>query len=411
MRKRLAKTMKNKEGWAISPISEFVSDFESGVSVIGEDTPANENNEYGVLKVSAVSYGKFNPRENKAINGISLARAKTTVKKDRIVMSRANSPELVGASTYIPIDYPTLFLSDKLWQLMPNPKKIFSMYWLSLVLSSQQVRKKLSKLATGTSQSMKNIPKERVLKMNVLVPPFAIQKQISEIIKIWNSAIEKIEGLIFEKEIAYTRQLNNFFPKQKGDNFKISDFCQEISVRNNNESDRVLSVTNHSGFVLPEDQFEKRVASADVSKYKLVRRGQFAYNPSRINVGSIARLDDWDIGVLSPMYTVFKLDEKKIETDYFLHWLQSKHANYHIRQCAQGSVRKTVAFADFQEIEMPIPDLKRQKKIAVYLNLLRREISILKKVAQNYTSEKTFLMNKLLAGEWEPPELEKEATT
>ena len=98
----------------------------------------------------------------------------------------------------------------------------------------------------------------------------------------------------------------------------------EISERNRGGNDeRVLSVTNSRGFVLPEDQFERRVASADLSNYKVVTRGQYAYNPSRINVGSIARLDDWKMGVLSPMYVVFGLDHAKVNSDYFLHRLIS----------------------------------------------------------------------------------------
>ena len=101
-------------------------------------------------------------------------------------------------------------------------------------------------------------------------------------------------------------------------------FISEVSMRNRgNEIDRVLSVTNRNGFVLPEDQFERRVASANVTNYKIVNQGQYAYNPSRINVGSIARLDDWDDGILSPMYTVFKLDHKMADSDYFFHWLSS----------------------------------------------------------------------------------------
>ena len=100
----------------------------------------------------------------------------------------------------------------------------------------------------------------------------------------------------------------------------------------------MLSVTNHSGFILPEDQFERRVASTNLSNYKIVNRGEYAYNPSRINVGSIARLDDWEIGALSPMYIVFKLDETRINSDYFLHWLSSYEAKQRIKKGAQGSV-------------------------------------------------------------------------
>jgi len=162
----------------------------------------------------------------------------------------------------------------------------------------------------------------------------------------------------------------------------------------------VLSVTNHSGFVLPEDQFERRVASSDLSNYKIVRRGQYAYNPSRINVGSIARLDDWGIGVLSPMYVVFELDEKRVNSDFFLHWLSSHEARQRIKKSAQGSVRETVSFSDFATIPFPLPLQEEQQAIAKMLNTAQREIILLKDLADAYRQQKRGLMQKLLTGRW-----------
>lgn len=176
----------------------------------------------------------------------------------------------------------------------------------------------------------------------------------------------------------------------------------EVSKRNKNSTiERVLSVTNHSGFVLPEEQFERRVASANVSNYKVVEQGQYAYNPSRINVGSIARLDDWENGILSPMYVVFKLDTKRVCSDYFLHWLNSSEARQRIKNSAQGSVRETVSFKDLGAINIPLPAMDVQKDVTYKLNLAQKEISLLKKTLEQYRSQKRGLMQKLLTGEWQ----------
>lgn len=103
------------EGWEIGRINDLLKGLESGVSVNGEDRPllAGEN---GVLKVSSVSYGYFNPHAVKFIYGKELARAKVSPRKDNIIISRSNTENLVGASAYVNQDYPNLFLSDKLWQ-------------------------------------------------------------------------------------------------------------------------------------------------------------------------------------------------------------------------------------------------------------------------------------------------------
>ncbi len=217
----------------------------------------------------------------------------------------------------------------------------------------------------------------------------------------WDLAIEKLDKLAAAKENYYkyllaTRVNDSSFPHGH-----IRDFTAEVSTRNRStQCERVLSVTNTNGFVLPEDQFERRVASADLSNYKIVVRGQYAYNPSRINVGSIARLDNWDDGVLSPMYVVFKLDEKKVNSDFFLHWLSSHEARERIKRSAQGSVRETVSFADLGAIPFPLPDMDTQTSVAEALNAAKKEIDLLKQLAGAYRKQKRGLMQKLLTGEW-----------
>lgn len=120
------------EGWIEGRVSDLLNGLESGVSVNGEDRDLAVN-EKAVLKVSAVSYGYFDPFAAKAIEGNELVRAKITPKKGQIIISRSNTEELVGASAFVEDDYPNLFLSDKLWQTIP--KKNSDMKWLSYVLS------------------------------------------------------------------------------------------------------------------------------------------------------------------------------------------------------------------------------------------------------------------------------------
>lgn len=141
-------------GWALKRLADLVARLDAGVSVNGGDRVANEN-EFGVLKVSAVTEGTFRPQENKVIEGRELTRAALHPEADRILMSRANTPSLVGASAYVDVRYSNLFLSDKLWQLEPHRGRKVSMRWLALVLASPASRRRLSERATGSSQSMR----------------------------------------------------------------------------------------------------------------------------------------------------------------------------------------------------------------------------------------------------------------
>lgn len=260
----------------------------------------------------------------------------------------------------------------------------------------------ITHLISRQGASRYKLNKDTLSKLPILVPPLNEQLEIYKLFTTWDNAIEKTEALIAAKEKQFEWLTSNLINRAGHKRTAASGLMTEVSKRNKNSTiERVLSVTNHSGFVLPEEQFERRVASANVSNYKVVEQGQYAYNPSRINVGSIARLDDWENGILSPMYVVFKLDTKKVCSDYFLHWLNSSEARQRIKNSAQGSVRETVSFKDLGAIDIPLPAMDVQKDVTYKLNLAQKEISLLKKTLEQYRSQKRGLMQKLLTGEWQ----------
>ena len=232
------------------------------------------------------------------------------------------------------------------------------------------------------------------------LPPLPEQRKIAEILRTWDEAIEKQETETTLKETAHSGYVKRLIHDPQYQRQRLRDHLQHVSNRNAEQKiERVLSVTNSAGFVLAEDQFAHRIASADLSNYRIVQRGQYAYNPARINVGSIARLDRWTDGVLSPMYVVFQV-KPSLDSDFFCHWLSSAEARQRIRLAAQGSVRETVSFDDLGSISLPLPPLDRQRAVARFLNESQREIEILRQLTQKYQRQKRGLMQKLLTGEW-----------
>lgn len=316
------------------------------------------------------------------------------------LISRSNTLDKVGRVGVFRGGLDNCSYPDLMMRFRPQLQKVNPDY-LEAYLKSELVVKYIRQHATGTSGSMKKINQATVASIPVLLPSIQEQKDIAGISAAWDTSIEKTEQLIAAKERHYTHELSRLISQGQHPRSHVGNFAHEVSERNRGGNDeRVLSVTNSRGFVLPEDQFERRVASADLSNYKVVSRGQYAYNPSRINVGSIARLDDWDMGVLSPMYVVFGLDNTKVNSDYFLHWLDSHEARERIKKSAQGSVRETVSFTEFAAIAFPLPDLGRQAAIARYLNTLREEISTLGAYVEKLKEQKRGLMQKLLTGQW-----------
>ncbi|MFH0960820.1 MAG: restriction endonuclease subunit S [Pseudomonadota bacterium] len=317
------------------------------------------------------------------------------------LISRSNTLDKVGRTALFKGQIEHCAYPDLMMRFRADDPRIH-LAFLEYYLRSSEAVRHFRRAASGTSGSMMKISKIVVENLQVPLPPLGEQNAIASILSTWDVAIEKIEQLIAAKEQKNTRLINNLFSTDKHPRVHIRDFTTEVSKRNNGTAiNRVLSVTNNKGFVLPEDRFERRVASSDLSNYKVVTSGQYAYNPSRINVGSIARLDGWDAGVLSPMYVVFKIDEKKVDSDFFLHWLSSHDAKAHIRRSAQGSVRETVSFKDLGAISFPMPLLDKQIEVTSILNIARKEIDLLRKQLEAHRKQKRGLMQKLLTGTWQ----------
>lgn len=145
----------------------------------------------------------------------------------------------------------------------------------------------------------------------------------------------------------------------------------EVSIRKGETPAEVLSVTNTTGFVRSRDVFDKQVFSQDASNYKLVRFNDLAYNPSRINVGSVARCPFPDGGAVSPMYVVVRCHESLLP-QYLLYFLKSDVGKQHINHRCVGAVRFQLRYSDLEQIELPLPPLPGQERIVRVLDEAER---------------------------------------
>src|SRR5471030_473245 len=163
---------------------------------------------------------------------------------------------------------------------------------------------------------------------------------------------------------------------------ELGEYVRQVSQRNRAETDiEVFSVTNSEGFTRSSDYFSKEVFSKDVSNYKVVNPGQFSYNPSRINVGSIDYLRHDRSVLVSPLYIVFEC-QKYIHTDYLLRYLKSDFGNAQIRANTEGAVRDSLKFKGLEKIKIPLPSLNDQIRIAHMLGKVERLIALRKQGLQ-----------------------------
>lgn len=154
---------------------------------------------------------------------------------------------------------------------------------------------------------------------------------------------------------------------------RLGDYIREYSVRNKASEDiPVYSVTNSQGFC--KDYFGKEVASKDKSTYKIVPKGCFAYNPSRINVGSVDWQRNEERVIVSPLYNVFSVSPE-LDNQYLYYFLKSDIALCFIKNIATGSVRDNLKLSMLYEFPINLPNIKKQKEIVHTLDTLQSIIS------------------------------------
>ena len=178
---------------------------------------------------------------------------------------------------------------------------------------------------------------------------------------------------------------------------KLKEVLTEVTERNKNERVKnVLSVTNSQGFVSQEEYFEGTVHSQNISNYKIVRKNQFAYNPSRINVGSIDILTAYDEGALSPMYVVFEVDSSKLLPEYFKYYFQTHRFEENVKNNTQGSVRNSLSFKALSDFDYLLPPIEEQKHIATILEKVDTIISNITYIIKEEKKYMNYIMKKEL---------------
>ena len=148
------------EGWVWTTLELLLERIEAGHSFRAQGRPAKKG-ELGVIKVSAMTWGKFLPNENKALLPDTDPGNTPKVCKGDLLISRANTVELVGAVVLVEEDYPSLFLSDKSLRLVPITEEV-SKEFLLYALRTRQVRDVFEGEPTGVSESMRNISQDKI---------------------------------------------------------------------------------------------------------------------------------------------------------------------------------------------------------------------------------------------------------
>lgn len=260
--------------------------------------------------------------------------------------------------------------------------------------SSTAFHHQIRRIAQGTK--IYSINSKNFSECYIGIPSKEEQKKIATLLRLIDERIatqnkiiedlKKLKSAIIE--IEYTPNTKNTSP--------IGDVIEQISKRNkNNAIQNVLSVSNRQGFIKQSDQFENRnVASEDTSNYKIVEQNDFAFNPARINVGSIARLTTFEKGIVSPMYVCFRTQEN-VAPEYIDYFFESKHFYCEIQKRLEGSVRQCLSFEGLCNIPLSLPSFEIQQRIGKRIFTLGQKIKMETDLLELLNKQKQYLLRQM----------------
>jgi type I restriction enzyme S subunit len=261
--------------------------------------------------------------------------------------------------------------------------------------------------------------------LEIMLPPLAEQHKITGILRTWDEAIDGCTRLIDlreQQQKALTHQLvfgslrlPNFAASRDATKHRwfalpsdwdvrpIGELASEISEKNaGNSTEEVLSCSKYDGFVRSLEYFKKQVFSANLAGYKKIWRGDFGFPANHVEEGSIGLQNLTDVGVVSPIYTVFRFDETKIDNNYAFSVLKTSLYRHIFDVSTSASVdrRGSLRWKEFAKLPFPVPPIPEQRAIHAVLTEGRSLIVGLKAKREALERQKRGLMQKLLTGDW-----------
>lgn len=192
--------------WEVARVKQLVKTIEQGWSPQCESFPVGSESEWGVLKVGCVNGGIFNPEENKALPPDLTPLPELGISAGDLLISRANTRELVGSAAAATSDHHNLMLCDKLYRLRVDAGRCLPTF-LSLFLGTEQVRGQIELAATGASSSMLNISQATILELCLALPPMAEQQELLQAVDVSVAQLDQLVGeVVLSSELLRERR-------------------------------------------------------------------------------------------------------------------------------------------------------------------------------------------------------------
>lgn len=406
----MTKPNENKKGYKLTSLGWIPNDWEEvKIKNIGKissgTTPLRSNLAYH--KNGTIPWVKTTDLNNSAILDTEekitlLALQETSLRlypKGTLLVAMYGGFNQIGRTGILEIE---AAINQALSAISVDKNKIdrhFLLNWLNAKVG-------LWKNLAGSSRKDPNITSKDVSDFPFIKMSLPEQKSITAILSTWDKAIETSQQLIAQKELRKKalmqqlltgkKRLKGF--KEKWKEVKFGNVTRMFSRRNKDLLNaKVYSVTNTDGFILQSEHFKREIAGEDLSNYKIIKKNEFAYNPARINVGSIAYFEN-EVGIISSLYVCFSTTEEILDY-YFEQVIQLDHTKHKIGSYGEGGVRVYLWYDLFSRIRITLPSVEEQAAIANVLQTADKELELLRQKLDAFKEQKKGLMQKLFTGQ------------
>lgn len=366
---------------------EFSGDWESkklgdlGQSIIGLTYSPDDVVENGtlVLRSSNIKNNKIVYTDNVFVN-TDIQEKIITKENDILICSRNGSRALIGKSALIDKSsenntfgaFMTIFRAEQ-------GKFVFQLL---------QTQKFFKQIHQNLGATINQITSKDLNSMQFYIPSNEEQEKIASFFSLIDDKIsfqgEKVEALkdykrgmmqkIFSRELRFKDDEGRDYPEWEAK--KLKQILKEVSekTKENNQHEVISSTTN--GLFLQKEYFNREIASSDNTGYKILRRNQVVLSPQNLWMGNINFNDKYDIGIVSPSYKIFDINDK-FDNKYIGYILRTPRAFYEFMQSSeQGAsiVRRNLNMDLFNEITFDMPCKEEQIKIAKFIGSIDLKI-------------------------------------
>lgn len=389
------------EEWKVYKLGELT---EINSNTLGTKTSPDQRINY--IDLGSVNTGTIDLPAEEFIFEDAPSRARRVISSGDILMSTVR-PNLKG---FARADYKTDgYVCSTGFAVLSTKSKVDSKL-IYQSLFTESFERQFYQLLVGSSYPAIN--NSDVEKLFLAIPnDIEERKSIVEVLSTWDEAISKTEKLINVKKRYKKGLIQRLlsgkvrFTEFEGEDWvevKLKKFFKPFSDKNkDNEDLPILSCSKVHGITLQSNIFDKRIASKDIKRYKVIERDDLIYDPMLLWDASIGFLKEVDRGVISPAYNTFKFKEKSGYRPFFEHLFDTHYMRYNYKAISQGTNRrrrKAPAEA-FLKIDVRVPkSVEEQRKIATVMEMLQSEIELLKEEVALYQKQKRGLMQSLLTG-------------